>query len=133
MYCISCGKTIPDDASFCAYCGKSQKGEENKPVEWEFTDFVFPYGNRVGAKRKAEWFKGYSDNAARAESWAAHQQQILPELQVMLDQGWQPLSEVGPSAIRLESVRKFDGILYGGFNTYLYPVEFRVKLRRRKA
>lgn len=23
MYCIHCGKEIPDDAEFCTFCGKS--------------------------------------------------------------------------------------------------------------
>jgi len=28
MYCKFCGKTIPDDATFCNYCGKSLNGSD---------------------------------------------------------------------------------------------------------
>ena len=35
MYCIHCGKEIPDDATFCVHCGKKQIPEETSSQETE--------------------------------------------------------------------------------------------------
>jgi len=87
---------------------------------------------------------------ATLEWWQGHQSWLLPKLQKYLDQGWEPLTEVGPNAYvtrDFKSLTKATGCLdallmfcvvigtfgFGLFfirSLYTEAVEFRVKLRR---
>ncbi len=119
---------------------------------WEYKDFVdsFP------PKGKAGWVGlgpgGYSVAGAKLEFWQDWQSTILPELQTWLDQGWEPISEVGPGSIQIRTYRTLRFSVGGWIifiilvimTFYLFliyalltipeyaePVEFRVSMRRR--
>ena len=116
-------------------------------AQWEYKDFVYSY------KPGWSWCKigsgGYSQAGARIEFWQMSQKYILPELQKWLDNGWEPIGEVGPSGITLhtyKSLAKTPGqavwtmistIMTAGVylliaaDWYAEPREFRVQMRRR--
>jgi len=153
MYCPSCGKQTPDNSAFCLHCGTWISSPSVRSVtEWEYQDFVYK-----------EWLPGetwvstsgsnsYTIPGARLYFWQNRQQTILAELQKWLDQGWEPVGEVGPACIKLHqyrSVAKSFGaaglilgtILTGGLGIFLFPLmadwfaeptEFRVQMRRPK-
>ncbi len=132
MFCISCGKTIPDDANFCAYCGKPQKGGESRgPVEWEYTEYthIFTSYGPKGAWYRQEYVFDYTDAQIKVDIWQKHQAFFLSEVQEWLDQGWTPISEVGPSAIQLTM---FHAHWWSSRPTRTYPTTFSVKMRRIK-
>lgn len=99
------------------------------------------------------WYRpGFSGpSAARQYFWDEYQNKLLVDLQNELDQGWEPITQVGPSAIKMRSYEKNAepdlsdvlfwiatvglGLLYQLLNPtkilYYEPTEFRVALRRR--
>lgn len=36
MFCLGCGKQIPDDSAFCGGCGKSRDAGSNKRTDWRW-------------------------------------------------------------------------------------------------
>jgi len=164
MQCLSCGKEIPDQSTFCLHCGTLAAPSiapvsmpvSQAPVEWEYQDFVqiWPPGRRG-------WIcisdrSGYTIPEARIYFWQETQAAITKELQKWLDDGWEPVGEVGPSAIQLRTYKSatqgtttMGGIMLALFvimtfglglifvllaqDTFVEPTEFRVTLRRPKA
>ena len=51
MYCIKCGKQIPDDSQFCPYCGENQQTEQ-------FREECFNQQPVVEVPRKATFKEG---------------------------------------------------------------------------
>ncbi len=117
-------------------------------MQWEYRDFVYK-GWQPGETWARLGSGGYTEPGARLYFWQNRQQAILAELQKWLDQGWEPVSEVGPGGFALRSYRAIkptalDRIGYiftfGGFllldlinrNWYVEPTEFRVQMRRPK-
>ncbi len=98
---------------------------------WEYKDFVYPF-----EKKGVASFRNGSDVESRAWFWTCYQFSILPELQKWLDEGWQPLTEVGLAGFKLRWYKKFvdsRDVVYFMRSNVCEPVEFRVKMRRRKA
>lgn len=119
---------------------------------WAIKDFVFkfPQGNWVYIGSSG----GYTIPGAKRYYWEQIQQDILPQLQKWTDQGWKPITEIGPGAITLKQYKtwrpSFLGVIMALFfvigtyglglfilpfmvgDWYADPVEFRVKFRRRK-
>lgn len=67
IYCMQCGKELPDDANFCLKCGKPvggtvQSAPQSEP-KWEYCEIV--YDDPI-SKRKKRWAKTYYD----IEFWA---------------------------------------------------------------
>ena len=157
MYCPSCGRTIPDGSSFCLHCGAriaaaspGAVGRRQALVEWEHKDLVvaYPPGRRgqvyVGAG-------GYTHPGARLFFWQSGQADIAQKLQGWLDEGWEPIGEVGPSCLQLRPYRKWEpdfgvigtvifGVMTLGLgllaslrnetNDYVEVTEFRLPMRR---
>lgn len=117
----------------------------------------FEYKNFVYSFQRGAWATvgqgAYSEAGARLEFWHMSQSDILPELQKELDEGWEPLSEVGPGGIALRSFRAFNYSAFGWImiflgilatwglllfvlpfmrSTCVEPVEFKLSMRRRK-
>lgn len=120
-------------------------------IEWEYDDFVYRF--RPGETWCHVGEGGYTAAGARVTFWQNYQSHILPLLQQRLDQGWEPITEVGPGGISLRqytTLRWSVGgwiwflfitiitmglgliMLFFGLSPYVEPVEFRVKLRRHR-
>jgi hypothetical protein len=54
-----------------------------------------------------EWAILNETRRIQNEFWGKSQQDILVELQKWLDDGWEPVTEVGPSAIKLETKKSY--------------------------
>ena len=51
MFCMNCGKELPDDANFCLKCGKPQNASALAEVEepvWETCEIVWNYKKKGG-------------------------------------------------------------------------------------
>lgn len=124
MFCPSCGKAIPENSTFCLHCGTRILAPTGtapvQVVEWESDEFCYWWDHK-------KWYVAVSNSwtevTARNEIWANYQREITTELQKWLDDGWQPLGEIGPAAIE---TKRFDE----WFTTYIEPTVFRVKMRR---
>jgi hypothetical protein len=130
-------------------------------AQFEYKEFVFAFPPQSTWCRLASGNQGgYTEAGARKEFWDSYQAKILAELRTDLDNGWEPISEVGPAGISLKTSRElppdlsFMGCMFyillwaiGGMATfglgfiiipfmmmsyYARPVEFRVNLRKRK-
>lgn len=128
MYCPSCGKNVPDNSKFCLYCGKNitiPEPSSDKQVEWEYQDFLIKWGARDGGRYFLK--DGENENTIRLKVWNNSQSWILPKIQELLDNGWQPVTQVGPPAFsfRYREERLHD-------NPYLEVEEFKVTMRKPK-
>jgi len=153
MYCPSCGKQTPDNSTFCLHCGTQISSPGVAPAlrvvtEWEHKDFVYPF------KPGGLWAKigsgAYTEAGAKVEFWQNYQQEIRLELQKWLDEGWEPVGEIGPASMK---IRTYTSAKYGAFawlfiitlsiftvflpllfiwSTYAEATEFRVTMRRPK-
>jgi hypothetical protein len=128
MYCPSCGKNVPDNSKFCLHCGFSITAPESpvdRQVEWEYQDYLLQWGAGDGGRYPLS--EGENENTIRLEIWNNQQSWILPQIQELLDNGWQPVTHVGPAAF---SFRYHNGGLLGA--RYIEVNEFRVKMRKPK-
>jgi len=114
-------------------------------TEYEYFDFEWraergeTFG-RVTAKR------GFNQNAgealtesyARLHFWQGFQVQILEQLQSFLDDGWQPVTEVGPGCIEIVTSDQWDPEVnmrsfLRSFSPQWFFVGLHIKLRRPKS
>jgi hypothetical protein len=114
-------------------------------VEWEYKDYVFTY---TGGGARLSNFGGFTMAGARHEVWSQSQGWILPDLQEWMNQGWEPIGQIGPESLVFRTELRLSwlsfiifAIFTAGlglllfflfFDTWAIPVEFRVKMRRRK-
>ena len=160
MYCPSCGKQTPDNSAFCLNCGARIATPATRAVaEWDYKDFVWDWP-KTNILRARIGVAGARDNfvtldQAQRMFWQDYQRDILTALQLEIDQGWQPISEVGPASIEVyeykvskSKVGLIDVVLWimtfgvmfllqllSGFNyteTWCEPSDIRVKMRRPK-
>jgi hypothetical protein len=155
MYCPSCGKQTPENSTFCLHCGTRIASPRvvptparQIPIEWEYQDFVYRWSPGqiwVNVGRQ-----GYTMPAARAWFWQEYQRQIMSDLQKWLDEGWEPISEVGPSSIEVRTFQSIKTSAFGWLvvitlsifmlglplllmrDAYAEPTEFRLQMRRPK-
>jgi hypothetical protein len=113
--------------------------------DWEYKDFVWTF---TSGGINLSNFGGYTMAGARHEVWSECQSAILSDLQQDLDNGWEPIGEIGPTALKFRDTLRLNwgayivagiftmgiGLLAPFFflNTWAIPVEFRVRLRRPK-
>jgi hypothetical protein len=90
------------------------------PTEWEYTFFSLDW--KTGNGGRYPLGVGSNEQLVRMKNWGEDQGRILPDLQKWIDQGWQPVSEVGPNAYIFRRRR--------GNPDWLEVASFRVKLRR---
>jgi hypothetical protein len=99
-------------------------------------------------------FAHYStESSAKITFWNDFQQEILVSLQDEIDDGWTPITEIGPAGIRISLKKELffhwtcsEWVWYVGFGLMTFgigfffpnadrvarPVEFRATLRRKK-
>lgn len=117
--------------------------------EWEYQDFIYRWAPR---HRQQICVNYYSVPEARLHFWQESQATIKREVQTWLDKGWEPVGEIGPSAIQLRSYKSLIqgsdpiefilqgclvvatlGLAYFGLRKdFVEPTEFRVTMRRKK-
>lgn len=154
MYCPTCGKEIPESSTFCLHCGKptiapvSSVAVQQQVKEWEYKDYSFAIPEGEGGWVAAE---AYPEPAARLYYWQNIQHDVMPELQQLFDEGWQPTTEVGPVCIQLRYYKSLEGVnvvwyIIGAFFTWgasllglffaktwkFQMIGFRLQLRRPK-
>ncbi len=127
MYCPSCGKEIPNGSTFCLHCGtKINAAGKQKAVKWEYRTFEYHYAPGHEPYRGAA-----SIVYTRENVWQEEQEFLLPKLQLWLDLGWEPITEVGSSALIWEQYKKVE--LGWDLIPSRFPYEkvsaFRVKMR----
>jgi hypothetical protein len=125
MFCVYCGTQIPDDAVFCSKCGKPQKDHQQaKPTqsasipEWEY--WTWDANPPTGISLSVRKFEdrdgsrdGMTEGQARLHFWQEIQSKILPVIHHLQDDGWEPISEVGASAIKLQGAKVQKGDFAG--------------------
>jgi hypothetical protein len=80
---------------------------------------------------------GLTEAEARLHFWQKHQSVLLPNFQVYIDDGWEPITELGPACLKLRpsSQRKKKGLLANlleGLTQYWELVGIYVRFRRTK-
>ena len=104
MYCPSCGKEIPDKSAFCLHCGKPTSSTDNSKIKYEYHDVV---ANFLESDMKDKFWvptETYTAVAARLYFWQALQAVIMEHIQTQwLDEGWQPVTEIGPGMIKIDT------------------------------
>lgn len=133
LYCPSCGKRTPENSRFCPHCGTRIDTPGVRPVtQWEYRDFVYTY-----PEGKGPWRACGSRTYRRQDIWNEQQMFLLPKLQEWLDEGWEPITEVGVGALEWEYFTKFfslnplDSLFLRTYKCERLVV-FRVKMRRLK-
>lgn len=132
MYCPACGKQIPDGSRFCFLCGAavptavsqpSAPPAPSAPTEWEYSYYVQCW--ELGKGGKYYTGGGHTEVQARHYFWGGQQKWINPEIQEYLDNGWEPITEIGPNGFTFR-YRTLN-------NDAWYEMrDFRVKFRRPK-
>jgi hypothetical protein len=126
MYCPSCGKTIPEESKFCLHCGKPTTSlPQRTQPKIEYDDFVITYDY------KGQWGFAWTKLSIARDYWQNLQAEILPKIQNWLDEGWEPISEVGLSGFKIEDSPTFVERLFDQPMQTKTLVEFRVKMRRQ--
>lgn len=116
IYCMQCGKELPDDANFCLKCGKPV-GEAAKPAQqpesrWEYCEIVYQarwekhwYGNDHLFQF---WAKGIGPNGTfnageveEVKRWGLFADQLEDQelasrlVKLLVSKGWEPLPNKG--------------------------------------
>ena len=137
MYCPDCGKQISEESNFCQYCGysfkqKKKRGKDNVQPEWEYEDCVINWPEDKLPSGKFGIMM--SESQIKATFWDWYQQDILIRYQKTLDQGWEPISQVGPSALKIinHKAKGFFDVTRTSTQNVMDLLEFRVAMRRRK-
>lgn len=109
MYCPSCGKETPDGSAFCLHCGKSVSAPASSQAitSWEYQDYTLTWNPGETGWVSAE---AYSEPSARLYFWQNIQPMVMQELQPLLDEGWQPITEIGPACVQLRYYKSLEGI-----------------------
>lgn len=75
-------------------------------MEWEYKDFVYkfpPPDKGLWVATHAYGGEGFTPAGAKVHFYQEYQREIRAELQKWLDEGWQPIGEVGPAAIEIRT------------------------------
>jgi hypothetical protein len=117
-------------------------------VQYDYDTFIFAI--TCGTWYKISGTPAYTESSVRLQEWQSHQKDILPALQMRIDQGWEPIAEVGPASIKLKSYKKqlnptlaVLGVILAPFtigmtlmwlikDTVAEPTEFSLPMRRRR-
>jgi hypothetical protein len=132
MYCTYCGALNPKGFEFCHACGKPAPSTDastadlprstespvpisthpanesappmsyspRRPTSYEYKDYAYSLSG---------WYLNYSPTQARLEAWKSVQSNVRRELQKWFDEGWEPVSEVGPASVTVRSFKAIEG------------------------
>ncbi len=126
MYCQFCGTQLHEEAKFCHKCGKEQKiglpsqtEQSTRETAWEY--WIWDAKNPSNLSiRRVKKFKdeagqrdGMTELEARLHFWHQIQSRVLSIVRKLQDDGWEPIGEVGPGAIKLNTLSTKDA--HGSF------------------
>jgi hypothetical protein len=100
------------------------------------------------------YWNDYTEAAAKVKFWQESQNWILQEVTKLMDQGWEPITEVGPECFTIGFKKRFfdwdffSWVMYIGLGvatfgigfvampfikayTVMFPLEFKVSMRRK--
>lgn len=108
MYCPQCGNSISDDSIYCLNCGHHVAGQPaaQSEVEWIYRDIALNYPPKMHGWVRAD---AYPEPMARQHFWQQEQTDLLEMVQILHDDGWEPVSEIGPSCIQLQHYKSHEG------------------------
>jgi len=115
---------------------------------YEYFDFIKHFSGGIA------YLNEYTEDAARTKFWNESQSWILFQIREYMDQGWEPITQVGPGAIKLGYKKTyFDWDFFGWFAYFgvglatlgigffimpliftfrvTFPEEFKVTMRRK--
>lgn len=128
-FCSNCGKPIADaQAKFCSNCGHPlTSAQPVQPIQYEYHDFELHWDRFV-----TTYGKLVSDAQAPIYFWSQVQDKVLVRLGEWLEQGWEPVTPVGPSCLVIKYGQKFNWKWMLTENT-AQLMDCRIKLRRIKS
>jgi len=99
-------------------------------MDYEYSEFYWTFDKGDGGKYSVGQWGGENETTAREYFWSSNQREFMADLQKWRDQGWEPISEVGPAAVTLRNLgSKF--LHYDVVNYELASI--RVKIRKPKS
>jgi FHA domain/zinc-ribbon domain len=111
MYCGSCGTQLPDGSAFCSNCGKAvsvhlTNNSAASVTSWEYKDI-----NLEVSPKRLGWVRAdmYPGPTARLYFWQAIQSEVMQGVQKLRDDGWEAVTEVGPSCVQLKHYKSLEG------------------------
>lgn len=140
--CGNCGYSNPAANKFCGGCGKPLP-QVTQPAQYEYFNFGWRAEkgqayDQVLAKLgfNQQVGQALTESYARIHFWQKHQRHIQKELQPYLNDGWQPITEVGPGCIEIVPSYEWNDQGLKWVLRSLYPqwcfVGVQIKLQRSK-
>jgi hypothetical protein len=128
--CPNCGQDTPGNSTFCLHCGARIATAATSPVlaapavaGWDYDDFVFKFKPHALQIKIMDYGQpGDTLSGAKQQMWELIQGQLLPEIQKVGDQGWEPIGEVGPAAILVRAARRYDFTPFGWAMVVLFAI-----------
>ena len=101
--CPACSSNIPMDSRFCMNCGCQTAPPPLTTIvrEWEYFEFKYSIPRPRCWAIQVSGDGAWTMPAAQLHWWQNLQRDILPQMQNWLDDGWQPVSEVGPGGFKV--------------------------------
>ena len=93
------GEGEPDDPPVVADPPYDEE-ETGESGDWYYEDFVYRYP--PGSRPMGKFGIAVNILQVKHSFWDRYQNELLPIVQQWLDDGWQPVSEIGPSALVID-------------------------------
>jgi len=105
MFCPSCGKETPENSKFCLHCGAPTNSVEKSSIgpsgsiQWEYKDYIMDPPPDPEAIATPDML-----STARVQWWSEVRPLVMEQLQKWYEDGWQPVSSIGPDCIEIDQI-----------------------------
>ncbi len=135
MFCVHCGKSNVENARFCAHCGKAinQPLEVPSPksTEWEYYFYSTYWESGKGGRWSLTF--GVTEASVRLDNWWQDQNWIMPQIQKIIDEGWEYVTPPGPNSYNFEThTDSAGGIKFKWLSVRSFIADFRRPARPLK-